>query len=417
MADARVRPSMRPRLLLAAPLLLVALLPTAPAAAPGPLRVAELLPVPDAAQGQREFVEVWNPTDHAVDLAGWKLRDAPTGSGSFNEFTFASGRLAANARIVVWSNGSADARGPSWSSSASKTVWNDAGDAVSLLDPSGTLADWFAYGNANGMAAPAGFESQAKPSAPAKGLSLALDNGAWSAGTPTPALAPGQSGGSVSANVVNVAPTVRMSGAPATAKPGQAFDLQLSISDSNGASDIASWSLLGNGATLAQGTAPPASALTVTAPAASGSWVLDLSATDQGGLSSHATATVSVRDARLSVTLAAGMLRFPDLRPGDRNVSALDWATLRNEGADAVTPLLDVSPFEGPAEIAVDGNLWVGLRSDTNATATWTRYGGALTALPTLAAGATVQMSLRLDAVPSPLAAGAYGTSFALVPA
>jgi hypothetical protein len=412
---------MRPRipavaLLALAALPLLPLAPAASAAAPGPLRIAELLPVPDGAQGQREFVELWNPTDHAVALAGWKVRDAPTSSGAFNEFAFAGGSLAPNARIVVWSNGSGDARGPSWSSSAGKTVWNDAGDAATLVDPAGTVADWFAYGN-SAATPPIGFEGQAKPSAPAKGSSLALDGTTWAASAPTPALAPGQTGGFASANVLNVAPGVALSGLPSTAKPGQAFSVEVTMSDANGDTDIASWTLASAGATVAQGTSPPTASFPVVAPATSGPWVVEAAATDAGGLTSRASVTVSVRDARLALTVPDGVLRFPDLRPGDRNVTAAGWATLRNDGGDAATPLLDVSPFTAAgAQIPVDGNLWVGVAVG-DGTATFLPYAGPLTALPALAPGATAQVTLRLDRVPSPLPAGAYGTTFAVVAA
>lgn len=398
-------------------LLVVPAVPASPP--PGPLQIAEILSIPDAAQGQREFIEVWNPTNGTVDLAGWTVRDAPTASGSFNEFTFSVGRLASGGRIVVWSNGTGDARGPSWSTSPSKTVWNDAGDAATLLDPQGVVADWVAYGNSAAVP-PSGFEGQAKPAAPARGLSLALDNGAWAAGQPTPALAPGTAGAMASATVLNVAPQVRLGGVPATAKPGQSLAIELLVEDGNGASDIVDWKLSAGGATVAQGAGTPTSSVALVAPGFSGPWILALTATDAGGLSATATVTVQVRDGRLSVAVSGGALRFPDLKPGDLNVSATDWATVRNEGTDAVTPLLDVSPFTGTSgEIPVDGNLQVGIMPEgaSAANATWTPYAGPLTTLPLLAPGTAFRLSLRLDAVPAPLAAGSYGTTFAVVAA
>lgn len=402
--------------LLATALLPLVPLPAASAAAPGPLRLAELLPIPDGAQGQREFVEVWNPTAEAVALAGWKVRDAPTSTGSFNEYLFGSGTLAPGARIVVWSNGTGDVRGPSWSSSAGKTVWNDAGDAATLLDPSGNVADWLAYGSSAAQPPP-GFEGQAKPAAPAKASSLAWDGAAWTAGAPTPALAPGQTGGFASVTVVNVAPTVSLSGLPATAKPGQVFAVELTMDDANGASDLASWTLSSAGQTVAQGTSAPANSITLAAPATSGPWVVEATATDAGGLTGHANVVISVRDAKLSLAVPDGVLRFPDLRPGDRNVTATGWATLRNDGSDTAVPLLDVSPFTAAGtSIPVDGNLWVGL-APAGGNATFVPYDGPLTALPSLAPGASVQVTLRLGRVPVPLAAGAYGTTFAVVPA
>jgi hypothetical protein len=404
-------------------LLAVATLPPSAAqddVAPAPpapaLLLSELLPNPDPAQAQREFVEVWNPGNVSVDLAGWTLQDAPTASGTSNSFTFAAGRLVPGARIVVWSNGSSDARGPSWSTSPSKAVWNDAGDAATLLDPSGEVVDWLPYGNTAAIA-PEGFEDRLKPAAPARGLSIALDEGVWSAGAPTPALAPGTVGGMAGATVLNVAPVVGFSGVPATAKPGEALDVGLVATDGNGAADLVAWTLSAGGAVVGQGGGVAPASLALAAPAFSGPWMLELQVTDAGGLTGTATATVQVRDARLSVAIAGGMLSFPDLAPGDRDVVATAWATLRNEGTNAVVPLLDVSPFTGPGgEIPVDGNLWVATRP-AGGNATWSEYAGPLTTLPALAPGMTLEITLRLGTVPAPLAAGPYGTTFAVVAA
>ena len=419
---ARMRPS-PVALAIALALVAVSALPPATSQAEAPtqtqasgLRIAELLPNPDATLGQREFVEVWNPTNASVDLAGWNLQDAPTASGAWNSFTFASGRLAPGSRIVVWSNGSADARGPSWSTSPSKSVWNDAGDAATLIDPSGEVADWLPYGNTAAVA-PAGFEGHAKPAAPARGLSVALDGTAWSAGSPTPALAPGTVGGMAAATVLNVAPVAGFSGVRPTAKLGEPLDVGLSATDGNGVADLIEWKLSAGGAVVGQGSGAPPSSVALAAPAFSGPWPLELQVTDSGGLTGTASATIQVRDARLSVAVPGGMLRFPDLAPGDLDVAATGWATLRNEGADAVVPLLDVSPFTGPGgEIPVDGNLWVATRT-AGGDATWSEYAGPLTALPALAPGATLEITLRLAAVPAPLPAGAYGTTFAVVAA
>jgi hypothetical protein len=396
-------------------LALVSALPT-PALAdePAGLRIVELLAIPDAAQGQREFVELWNAGNHTVPLAGWSLRDAPTASGSVNEYTFTSGSLAPGARIVVWSNGTPDARGPSWSTSAGKAVWNDAGDAATLLDPGGNVRDWLAYGNA-AQPAPSGFEGQPKPSASAKGLSLQWKDGTWTTAAPTPALAPGAVGGFASATVQNVAPAVHFVGLPSTVQPGATVSVQADASDDNGANDIVAWSLSAAGTKVAQGTALPIATAPLVAPATSGPWILRLTVTDAAGSTGNATATVQVRDARLSVTLAGGILRFPDLAPGAVQVTALGWAKLRNEGSDPVVPLLDVAAFTGSGSIPVDGNLDIGLASTPGGNATWTPYQGALTALPLLAPGTEVHMTFRLREVPRPLAAGAYGTTFAVV--
>lgn len=42
---------------------------------PPPLRITELLPQPRAASGQREFIEIYNPANHAIELGGMYLTD------------------------------------------------------------------------------------------------------------------------------------------------------------------------------------------------------------------------------------------------------------------------------------------------------------------------------------------------------
>lgn len=396
-------------------LLLAAFLPLAvhaDAAAPD-VRIAELLPSPDATLGQREFIELVNAGAADVDLDGWRIRDAPTASNATNEYTFGAVRLAPGQRIVVWSNGSADAFGPAWSASASKAVWNDAGDAATLLDADGAVRDWVGYGSAS-QPPPAGFT--AKPAAPAKGKSIALGDAGWAAGEPTPGLAPGQQGGALAARVVNVPPVVTL-GAPASVRPGEALALRVTVGDGNGAADVASWTVSANGQAVRQGNGSLEAVLAVPAPAHSGVWTLSATATDAGGLTANATVTVTVRQARLAVAMpAGGALRFPDLRPGDRNVTSLDSLTLRNDGDDAARPLVDVSPLRaGAAAIGVEGNLWLGVTS-AGAT-TWLRYDAPLQALPELAPGQSAALALRIGEVPLPSAAGLYGTTFTVVAA
>ena len=409
---------MRPTRALVA-LLLIAL--PAFAQAPQPpadLRLTELLPNPDPAAGQREFVEILNAGGAAVDLQGWRLRDAPTASNLTNEFTFGALLLEPGRRVVVWSNGSGDALGPSWSNSPSKAVWNDGGDAVTLLDPAGTVRGWLGYGSTT-QPAPAGFEGPT-PAAPARGKSLQRgagdDPAAWSPAAPTPGFAPGESGGAASARVVDVAPTVHLDG-PAGVRTGDAVSLQVTVADDNGDADIDSWTLSSGATVLGSGNASFDGAVAATAPARAGAWNLTLTARDAAGHTANATLSIDVRAPKLTVSLPpGGALRFPDLRPGDRNVTSLDALTVRNAGADPATPLLDVSPFRaGAATIPVDGNLWVGVANATGTT--WVRYTGPLQPLPTLAPGVAATVTLRIAGVPSPAAAGLYGTTFTVVPA
>lgn len=378
------------------------------------IRITELLANPDPAAGQREFIELHNAGSVAVDLRGWKVRDAPTAANNTNDYTFGALTLGPGQRIVLWSNGSADAVGPSWSTSASKSVWNDAGDAATLLDASGQVRDWIGYGSTT-QGAPAGLAAE-KPAAPARGKSIQLDAGAWTAATPTPGMALGQQGGPASVRVANVPPAIVLR-APASVRPGEAVALRLNVSDGNGGADLVAWSVLSRGAVVRAGNGSFDGDVVVTAPTQAGAWILTVLAADAGGLHVNATATATVRQPRLAVSLPnGGALRFPDLRPGDRNVTSLDAFTLRNDGEDPATPLVDVSAFRaGAAQIPVDGNLWVGVT--TAGTTTWVRYDGPLQVLPALAPGSTATLALRIGAVPVPAPAGLYGTTFTVVAA
>lgn len=399
--------------LLSLALTLVALPVHADEPAPS-VRITELLANPEPTAGQREFIELHNAGTAAVDLQGWRIRDAPTAANNTNEYTFGPLTLGVGQRIVLWSNGSADAVGPSWSTSASKAVWNDGGDAATLLDPAGQVRDWIGYGSTT-QAAPPGFALE-KPAAAVRGKSLQLDAGAWTAAAPTPGMAPGQQGGPVSAHVANVPPSITLT-APASVRPGEAVAVRLSVADGNGAADVAAWSVVSRGAVVRAGNGSFDGDVVVTAPTQAGAWTVTATANDAAGATANATATATVRQARLAVSLPnGGALRFPDLRPGDRNVTSLDAFTLRNDGEDPAVPLVDVSAFRaGAAQIPVDGNLWVGVTA-ADAT-TWIRYDGPLQALPALAPGSTASLSLRIGAVPVPAPAGLYGTTFTVVPA
>lgn len=394
----------------AAALLLALLLPLPVGAQPsGDLRIMEILPQPDGLQGQREFIELANLGTAALDLAGWKLRDAPTASNTTNDFTFPAFTLQPGQRIVIWSNGSHEG-GFTFSQSPSKTIWNDAGDAASLLDPEGALRDWVGYGSTPQAA---GFP--AKASTPAKGKSLQWHDGTWTSAAPTPGLAPGQQGGSAVGHVSNVPPTVILQ-LPTSAGAGSTFAAALYIADDNG-DDVQSWTITAEGKVLRSGNSSFNGNLSLTAPATPGDWRLTVTATDRAGAASIQNATLRITAPKLSVQLpAGGALHFPALRPGDRNVTSLDAFTIRNEGEHAAVPLLDISDFRSrTGRIDVERNLWAGVT--VSGATTWIRYDGPLEPLPSLAANATATVVLRLGDIPVPTPAGVYGTTFTVVPA
>lgn len=341
------------------------------------LVLSEILPDPD---GGREFVEIWNH-GAAIDLHGWAIED-----GAGNRFDFGARTLASGARIVVWGGGEATAEGPAWSKS---TVWNNGGDSVFLLHGE-VVVDRFDYGSAGG------------PAAPAKGQSLALHDDAWMEGAPTP----GTGEAAVVAHVDDVPTRIELHGWPASAVTGQNLSLRLQISDDNGAQDVGAWRVISNGSELFAGSGPVDSTFNATAPDAA-SWRMEVHVDDP--VASSRTFEVSISQPELRVSMPPGGIQFNGLVPGASNVTASAPFQLTNQGP-ARAPRIDISDFHGPGTLPVAGRVSMGIDGH------WTPYTGPLTQLPELAQGATVDVWLRIDEVPIPLPAGAYGTSFAVVP-
>ena len=76
--------------------------------------------------------------------------------------------------------------------------------------------------------------------------------------------------------------------------------------------------------------------------------------------------------------------------------------------------MLDVSDFAAAgSSLVVRDNLWYGIVTEQGTA--WYPYTGPLTQMPPLDAGASVEIAFRLSAVPTPMAAGTYGTSFTVV--
>lgn len=400
---------MRLPAILAAVVLIMTCLPAGGQTPAGPaLRISEILADPDTTLEQREFIELWNSGDSAIALAGWKIRDAPTTSGSTNTFTFPAWSLAPNGRVVVWGAGLADGRGPAWSN---PTVWNNAGDGATVLDATGAIIDWFGYGTAT--AAP-GFANRTIPTAAIKGHALQLQQGTWSQGLPTPGSAPGAIAGALEVDIANVPPAVSFAWLPLSLRPGAAIAVTFTVDDANGPTDVKTWTLLSGSGTLATGTGAGLHQVQLSAPPSEGPWPLSLTASDQAGAAGTATASILIRSSTLSVVLPVGPLQFGPARPGQDDVSALATVEVRNDGEASVAPLVDISPFAtaGGGSFAAEGHVLLGLGTGN---ITWIPYTSALLPLPPLAPGANCTLSFRLHGMPSSLAVGAYGASFAVV--
>lgn len=88
-----------------------------------PLEISELLPDPASplSDSNDEFIEIFNPTDQSVTLAGWTLRDA-----SGHKFSFSSEVISGHGYWAVYSK-------------QTKISLNNDGDVIELLSPDGNL--------------------------------------------------------------------------------------------------------------------------------------------------------------------------------------------------------------------------------------------------------------------------------------
>ncbi|MCX7569940.1 lamin tail domain-containing protein [Tumebacillus sp. DT12] len=91
--------------------------------------INEILPAPSK-KYTKEFVELYNPGTTAVDLSGWKIDDIQNGGSA--AYTIPAGTTIAAGGYYVYQPSS---------------VFNNAGDDVVLLSPTGTVVDQKTYGS------------------------------------------------------------------------------------------------------------------------------------------------------------------------------------------------------------------------------------------------------------------------------
>lgn len=99
---------------------------------------------PTKDEGPKEYAEIANTGAATQDLAGWAIR---TASSRVTPFKFPAGtQLAPGAAVRVVSGLKATASGPDEYLWRSAYTWCNEGDAATLLDPEGTVADRLFYG-------------------------------------------------------------------------------------------------------------------------------------------------------------------------------------------------------------------------------------------------------------------------------
>jgi hypothetical protein len=113
-----------------------------------PLRIVELMYNPPGSADDTEYFELLNMGTEPIQLAGVKITEFSGGG-----FTFASGMLPPGERIVVVKDQAAFAAAyPGVTNIASGEFsgsLSNEGELVGLLDPEGTVIQWFIYGDSN----------------------------------------------------------------------------------------------------------------------------------------------------------------------------------------------------------------------------------------------------------------------------
>lgn len=350
------------------------------------VRIVEVHPRP-VADG-REFIELWNPGPDDVELAGWNLTDGT------NTFTFDAWALGPGERVVVWGGGNGSVLGPVWKAN----VWNNGGDAVMLVDPDGATVDHMEYGTTD-------------VPVPDEGQSLHWENG-WVQDLPTAGQDRDGSQGIATVTVDDLPPEFTVLDAPTTARPGESVLLRFQVTDPNG--DPLAWSVHAGDTEVANGTDSGTFEVNASAPATDGAWTWTLTAAS----TTHETVVTwdtDVAAGPFRIVLPEEGIHFPDLVPGATGVAASASFGIIHQGTEMNVPHIDISPFDGDgAQIPVDGNLELQVLLPDN-TSTVVPYDGPLRPLPALSPGERMDVTIVIQEVPAPLAAGAYRTSFTVV--
>lgn len=104
---------------------------TKPADRPILLYLSEVLPSPEGADTENEFIEIFNTANFTADISGFKIKDT---IGAIKTFTIPIGTKISANNFLTFKSGQ------------TKISLNNSGDGVELLDPSGKIIDSIDFG-------------------------------------------------------------------------------------------------------------------------------------------------------------------------------------------------------------------------------------------------------------------------------
>ena len=135
---------MSKRLVLLATLLgcLAALLPTSPALASGPMKIAKIHYAQSGTNLNTEYIVFKNKTSHAVRMKGWEVISAP--SSDNQHYFFPRTRIKAGHTLTLYTGSGTNGPGKRyWGSTTPR--WDNSGDKAILKNASGGVVDTCQY--------------------------------------------------------------------------------------------------------------------------------------------------------------------------------------------------------------------------------------------------------------------------------
>ncbi len=107
-----------------------------------PLKISEIYYNPLGADGDQEWIEIYNPTDTVADLTGWQILSA--GNSFSTEYTFGSCQMGAKSFLLIGASDFCDLQ-----ESVSFQNGGGATDGVKLVSPDYTYCDVVLYDSEN----------------------------------------------------------------------------------------------------------------------------------------------------------------------------------------------------------------------------------------------------------------------------
>jgi competence ComEA-like helix-hairpin-helix protein len=104
----------------------VPIIPIVPIIYPSGIILNEILPSPEGADEENEFIEIYNSNSFDIDLSGWKIKDT---TGTITTFTIPSGTIILTNKYLVFKR------------PQTKISLNNTGDTINLILPNDKIID------------------------------------------------------------------------------------------------------------------------------------------------------------------------------------------------------------------------------------------------------------------------------------